>query len=131
MYFVKKDYFNPRPREEGDTTAKWQEDKQNISIHALVKRATKHQKTSIEYTGISIHALVKRATLYLQGFGVIPEDFNPRPREEGDYTHDTLSKLRGHFNPRPREEGDPLTQHFYKQGPYFNPRPREEGDIIL
>ena len=62
MVFVVLD-FNPRPREEGDLT------KQNfiilsgyISIHALVKRATKSHRGDNVTDGISIHALVKRAT---------------------------------------------------------------------
>ena len=57
------DYFNPRPREEGDVT----------------------QFTSV-YTRqlISIHALVKRATPSALLAGYQSNDFNPRPREEGD-----------------------------------------------
>ena len=78
---------------------------------------------------ISIHALVKRATgkgrpLIFFGFY-----FNPRPREEGDektginvrtiqhisihalvkratYAAETTIHLKAYFNPRPREEGD-------------------------
>ena len=34
---------------------------------------------------ISIHALVKRATEYLKLLRENVFDFNPRPREEGDY----------------------------------------------
>ena len=33
-------YFNPRPREEGDVTTMFTSMEQDISIHALVKRAT-------------------------------------------------------------------------------------------
>ena len=57
-------YFNPRPRKEGDLNAP-----DNcivlidISIHALVKRATKLQHSTNVSKSISIHALVKRATL--------------------------------------------------------------------
>ena len=32
--------------------------------------------------------------------------FNPRPREEGDYTAETAVHFKTYFNPRPREEGD-------------------------
>ena len=37
---VKGIHFNPRPREEGDKTPILIKADQNISIHALVKRAT-------------------------------------------------------------------------------------------
>ena len=36
-----------------------------ISIHALVKRATKLRWYKYHFIGISIHALVKRATDYI------------------------------------------------------------------
>ena len=32
--------------------------------------------------------------------------FNPRPREEGDYSRKHNERDQQHFNPRPREEGD-------------------------
>ena len=62
--------------------------------------------TEIDYKiYISIHALVKRATL--SPFAkFVPRDFNPRPREEGDYIFRDSAALSGDFNPRPREEGD-------------------------
>ena len=55
--------FNPRPREEGDhlfndiTSIFF-----DISIHALVKRATMRSEVARFLKSISIHALVKRAT---------------------------------------------------------------------
>ena len=101
-----------------------------ISIHALVKRATSPIAVSQPYKGISIHALVKRATVILGLDFVKKNYFNPRPREEGDrrviatYMADFISihalvkratKSRytsfcngGNFNPRPREEGDQI-----------------------
>ena len=57
-------YFNPRPREEGDKTPILIKADQNISIHALVKRATSHYTATVRAICISIHALVKRATLF-------------------------------------------------------------------
>ena len=56
-----------------------------ISIHALVKRATVLDRLKREVAYISIHALVKRATDWTCLNGVDEDDFNPRPREEGDY----------------------------------------------
>ena len=66
-----------------------------ISIHALVKRATKEYAETLYSYVISIHALVKRAT------GIIKYKIN------GD----------DHFNPRPRKEGDPIFNAF--RGVFF------------
>ena len=77
---------------------------------------------------ISIHALVKRAT----NNGVIIYNnylhFNPRPREEGDSGCSDLRNVPRDFNPRPREEGDKSGTKKLSWSRYFNPRPREEGD---
>ena len=102
-----KEYFNPRPREEGDTVCAYIIIKLNISIHALVKRATLCWISSM---------------LKLQ-------DFNPRPREEGDCGNFVKIRHANDFNPRPREEGDGNTTSNGKTNAYFNPRPREEGDF--
>ena len=81
------------------------------------------------------------------------DNFNPRPREEGDkswnnYTfrlyisiHALVKRatcavwsdmvIKQHFNPRPREEGDVLTAQGAVIATNFNPRPREEGDSPL
>ena len=55
-------YFNPRPREEGDSYRKDAALTNRISIHALVKRATRFISERKVIRFISIHALVKRAT---------------------------------------------------------------------
>ena len=54
--------FNPRPREEGDKIYDLKAKIWNISIHALVKRATHPDSNG----------------------GCYRRYFNPRPREEGD-----------------------------------------------
>ena len=55
---------------------------------------------------ISIHALVKRATrLHRVGVPCRPY-FNPRPRKEGDNRPDSACVGKSNFNPRPRKEGD-------------------------
>ena len=55
--------FNPRPREEGDAgNVLGIHDFKRISIHALVKRATRLSVRPLQFSQISIHALVKRAT---------------------------------------------------------------------
>ena len=56
----------------------------DISIHALVKRATVFTKAQYNKDNISIHALVKRATTVGSRWRLMFVDFNPRPREEGD-----------------------------------------------
>ena len=55
-------------------------------------------------------------------------DFNPRPREEGDNHRVCLDIWLVYFNPRPREEGDGLRASALALRGDFNPRPREEGD---
>ena len=77
-------YFNPRPREEGDSSKANKLTQQIISIHALVKRATKVSDVDSVELDISIHALVKRATILSSGRRRHYPYFNPRPREEGD-----------------------------------------------
>ena len=49
-----------------------------------MKRATKIPKINLKDEDISIHALVKRATTVLYGRQPCKIYFNPRPREEGD-----------------------------------------------
>ena len=56
----------------------------DISIHALVKRATDFTKGVYYIDNISIHALVKRATVPAPHSAEMSGNFNPRPREEGD-----------------------------------------------
>ena len=77
---------------------------------------------------ISIHALVKRATFFVCSFAVHLINFNPRPREEGDFINFTHRPQINYFNPRPREEGDAVNNSYCKTVCDFNPRPREEGD---
>ena len=56
------------------------------------------------------------------------DNFNPRPREEGDTSFCDSRRNGDYFNPRPREEGDSFHCLYYTVLLYFNPRPREEGD---
>ena len=56
----------------------------SISIHALVKRATRRRYRAHTHRRISIHALVKRATFLILSLVLRHSNFNPRPREEGD-----------------------------------------------
>ena len=55
---------------------------------------------------ISIHALVKRATGRRECIDCYTKNFNPRPREEGDNVILAVFLSDNDFNPRPREEGD-------------------------
>ena len=78
----------------------------DISIHALVKRATVSGCEVRFLRDISIHALVKRATLGYLVTCKMQNDFNPRPRKEGDQGRLGLCCRGQNFNPRPRKEGD-------------------------
>ena len=53
------------------------------------------------YGSISIHALVKRATRYQSEKVIAVEYFNPRPREEGDPTDDTTNAYQSLFQSTP------------------------------
>ena len=55
---------------------------------------------------ISIHALVKRATRFRNKTPKNHHYFNPRPRKEGDMVVGVIRAERLYFNPRPRKEGD-------------------------
>ena len=102
--------------------------KYNISIHALVKRATYTVQLYKHHWHISIHALVKRATAVAHTGTVSDVDFNPRPRKEGDVRIRTRFYLKHDFNPRPRKEGDHVRSKSGAIATHFNPRPRKEGD---
>ena len=103
----------------------------DISIHALVKRATTVPNGRCTSPVISIHALVKRATTFYIRFKRIYPYFNPRPREEGDKCGRRSFRLEVYFNPRPREEGDSTATTSSPMLRNFNPRPREEGGATL
>ena len=121
-------HFNPRPREEGDLSARYSRTLCCISIHALVKRATPHQCPCKMFSRISIHALVKRATVLVFGFVMRFFDFNPRPREEGDRSADGSCKgqeISIHALVKRATSCVDYVDNVFK---YFNPRPREEGD---
>ncbi len=60
----REEYFNPRPRKEGDKTIYRVQVGAYISIHALAKRATRGEKIMVKTKDISIHALAKRATIF-------------------------------------------------------------------
>ena len=60
---------------------------QQISIHALAKRATRLKNCHFYPNNISIHALAKRATLFFGGGNRRKVHFNPRPRKEGDVSN--------------------------------------------
>ena len=117
-----------------------------------MKRATALVSVHLQDLDISIHALVKRATISPCSRSIRTVYFNPRPREEGDLhrcadvcrcigisihalvKRATIGNDRYHveatdFNPRPREEGDSFKTINYRKNFHFNPRPREEGDF--
>ena len=94
-----------------------------------MKRATVDILTAGDVPEISIHALVKRATYTATRTAERGGNFNPRPREEGDGAARRGSYHGRYFNPRPREEGDIVINGSWRYPSNFNPRPREEGDI--
>ena len=80
----------------------------DISIHALVKRATFGKKSMVLRFAISIHALVKRATNLKLGYGGTQEiSIHALVKRATRYLR-TKERSSKYFNPRPREEGDQL-----------------------
>ena len=49
--------------------------------------------------------------------------FNPRPREEGDFTIVLKTVVQDDFNPRPREEGDQVRSEIVKVNGEFQSTP--------
>ena len=94
-------YFNPRPREEGDTCL--------CVICVIVLYFNPRPREEGDGGGtisppliiISIHALVKRATTCLCVICVIVLYFNPRPREEGDSLQQCFLRLNRIFQSTP------------------------------
>ena len=121
-----------------------------ISIHALVKRATAFLRIILRIFHISIHALVKRATYKIKFIAKRENNFNPRPREEGDRRSAsagtcriisihalvkratcniyTASKWVGISIHALVKRATRLLRRNLACPFYFNPRPREEGD---
>ena len=121
--------FNPRPREEGDKVGVSTLNTLQISIHALVKRATTISERTCGCIGISIHALVKRATAVRIALRLRQENFNPRPREEGDFHVPSPTRFPRNISIHAlvKRATPARPYHFFGVG-NFNPRPREEGD---
>ena len=117
-----------------------------------MKRATSLKSKTGGQHNISIHALMKRATLSIYRYYHYTPHFNPRPHEEGDCKIRQGCRSRQNFNPRPHEEGDNLARsrmrlsgisihalmkratgykiRSYPTNSNFNPRPHEEGDGV-
>ena len=99
-------YFNPRPRKEGDSTGdaddeliknfnprpRKEGDPSTITQHTAIMKfqSTPSQRGRRGGTIpppliiISIHALAKRATIQNEFLAALINNFNPRPRKEGD-----------------------------------------------
>ncbi len=124
-----RQHFNPRPHEEGDEFGQYATAaSQQISIHALMKRATSLAIPAVPHHTISIHALMKRATSPMRFSGILSQYFNPRPHEEGDprlfqklsYNVISIHAL--------MKRATQLSNRCQRNFPHFNPRPHEEGD---
>ena len=76
-----------------------------------MKRATRKDYEVYQFANISIHALMKRATSNKAKRKVTMRNFNPRPHEEGDWSALRLLFSLVYFNPRPHEEGDRVYQN--------------------
>ena len=100
-----------------------------ISILALVWRATKNIRnnrcfvpfqSSPSCGGRLYHA---NQTVHSQ------DNFNPRPRVEGDFQSRYRGAYRREFQSSPSCGGRPSCILYHEICNYFNPRPRVEGDV--
>ena len=104
-------YFNPRPREKGDaqklhrilsfcrkfqSTPSWKGRPNELSYYYGI-------------SNISIHALVKRATDVGTDAYKAAEHFNPRPREKGDMEVKNMDYSKMIFQSTPSWKGRPYT----------------------
>ena len=78
----------------------------NISIHALAKRATLQKTNTVVIGDISIHALAKRATCRKKSLYSLFRLFQSTPSQRGRPVSALHSDELQDFNPRPRKEGD-------------------------
>ena len=94
-----------------------------ISIHALVKRATRYGDRHGNRRGISIHALVKRATQSL--ILALCQTWISIHALVKRATCNILTPAfrQCYFNPRPREEGDLCKFVLRKEKPLFQSTP--------
>ncbi len=94
----------------------------NVSIHALVKRATNLGAGGDAGGGVSIHALVKRATTYAAR-GVRVERVSIHALVKRATEKFALGRFLRGFDPRPREEGDSWDMGFTSVGEVFRSTP--------
>ena len=98
-----------------------------ISIHALVKRATKLLPFSVAKIGISIHALVKRATLcfkYFVLYNII--SIHALVKRATKLLPFSVAKIGISIHALVKRATRRVIANIYG-GLYFNPRPREEA----
>ena len=124
-------YFNPRPREEGDGIISPIAIVGDISIHALVKRATHSRQRTRKTAEISIHALVKRATIpqsqpFIVG-GISIHALVKRATKNSVKVFDVIDISIHALVKRATRSG----AFFVESSFHFNPRPREEGDYTM
>ena len=124
---VDRQNFNPRPREEGDAIWPWKRFFINISIHALVKRATQRKLTCWADWRISIHALVKRATGHTCDSGCTWDISIHALVKRATRARSTPCHRLQNFNPRPREEGDTIKVQIKHQAQQFQSTPSWRG----
>ena len=100
--------FNPRPRKEGDPV---------LMLLMMIMR-------------ISIHALVKRATKILSYWFTFLSYFNPRPRKEGDICLFCTNKLTLSFQSTPSWRGRPQSTSTMMSAKIFQSTPSWRGRQI-
>ena len=123
------DCFNPRTREECDYNARMAILNGAVSIHALVKSATRKSLSHAQHHGCFNPRTREECDSGCWRFMRLIWCFNPRTREECDRRWRARSASSDCFNPRTREECDHRRPPRSASSDCFNPRTREECDL--
>ena len=76
-----------------------------ISIHTLTRRMTAEKDYKAGTLSTSIHILTRRRTVGSGTLNLLPEDFNPHPRVEGDIAVHPSQVIDNEFQSTPSRGG--------------------------
>ena len=126
----RRPYFNPRPHEGGDLGGRTTVRQTHISIHAPARGATYDDNQPTPKGGISIHAPREGGDQPLSIRLSRHKNFNPRPREGGDYIRIPLVSIVAQFQSTPPARGATVAEAIVRRDSAdFNPRPPRGGRL--
>ena len=130
LYFIKKDYFNPRPRKEGDVWAyAWCRLGSEFQSTPSQRGRLTLTCTDWELLQISIHALAKRATTCIKRHIKKISLFQSTPSQRGRHSSKHCSNDFFDISIHALAKRATYTRYgIRREMTDFNPRPRKEGD---